>query len=252
MGQFNDRVALITGSGSGIGRATAKAFAEQGADIAVFDINPAGAQETADAIKALGRQCGAWTVDVSDVNALQSAVADAEAQFGHIDILINNAGVPSDRCSIEAVTEEMFVNSFGVHVKGTLFATQAVVPGMKERCFGKIVNISSIQAMGAFANGATYNGAKGAVLAMAKGWAKEFAEWKINVNVVAPGHCLTPMPLSKDSPEVIEQKAQTIPFKRYGQPEDMANAIVFLCSEQANFITGQVISPNGGFTIVGV
>ena len=146
----------------------------------------------------------------------------------------------------------MFYRSFDVHVKGTLFTTQAVVPGMKMRKFGRIVNISSIQAMGAFANGATYNGAKGAVLAMAKGWAKEFASFGISVNVVAPGHCLTPMPMSKDSPEVIAQKAKTIPFGRYGQPEDMGNAIAFLCSPDAAFITGQVISPNGGFAIVGI
>ena len=183
---------------------------------------------------------------------MREIVATAEAAFGHIDILVNNAGVPSDRCPLEEVTEAMFERSFAVHVKGTLFTTQAVVPGMKARRVGKIVNISSIQAMGPFANGATYNGAKGAVLVMAKGWAKELAPWNICVNVIAPGHCLTPMVQSNDSPESIAEKAGTIPFGRYGQPEDMARTIAFLASPEADFITGQVISPNGGYTIVGI
>ncbi len=252
MGYLDGRVAMITGSGSGIGRATARLMAERGTDLIIHDQNEKGANETAEIVRGLGRKARVWLGDVSNVATMKKIVAEAEAHFGHIDILVNNAGIASDRCPIEEVTEAMFERSMAVHVKGTMFTTQAVVPGMKKRKFGKIVNISSIQGTVGAANGATYNGAKGAVLAMAKGWAKEFAPWTICVNAVAPGHCLTPMPMAKDSPAVLAEKAKSIPFGRYGQPEEMGYAITFLCSPEADFITGQVISPNGGYTIVGI
>lgn len=251
MGQFDGKIAMITGSGSGIGRATALIMAGRGADLVIHDVNEKGANETAEKVKALGRKAKVWIADVSNVAAMKNVVAEAEKHYGKIDVLVNNAGVASDRCPIEEVTEAMFDRSMSIHVKGTMFTTQAVIPGMKQRRYGKIVNISSIQGTVGSANGATYNGAKGAVLAMAKGWAKEFAPWNIAVNVVAPGHCLTPMPMAKDSPEVLAQKAKGIPFQRYGQPEEMGYAITYLCSPEADFVTGQVISPNGGYTIVG-
>ena len=253
MAHFDNRVALITGGGSGIGQASAVTFAERGADVVILDINADGADETVQKVNALGRRAKAIEVDVADVKAVHEAVEEAEAHFGHIDVLLNNAGIGSDRCPLEDVTEDLFDRMFGVHVKATVFTTQAVIPGMKERGFGKVVNISSIQAMSAYANGATYNGAKGAILAISKGWAKEFSPWKINVNIVAPGHCLTPMPISRgDTPEILAEKAKSVPFGRYGTAEEMAYSIAFLCSPEAEFITGQVISPNGGFSIVGI
>ncbi|MFO0998650.1 MAG: SDR family oxidoreductase [Alphaproteobacteria bacterium] len=252
MGYLDGKVAMITGSGSGIGRAAARLMAERGADLIIHDQNEKGASETAEIVKGQGRKARVWTGDVSNVAAMRKIVSEAEAHFGKIDILVNNAGIASDRCPIEDVTEAMFERSIAVHVRGTMFTTQAVVPGMKKRKFGKIVNISSIQGTVGAANGATYNAAKGAVLAMAKGWAKEFAPWNICVNAVAPGHCMTPMPMSKDSPAVLAEKAKSIPFGRYGQPEEMGYAITFLCSPEADFITGQCISPNGGYTIVGI
>ena len=249
MGQYDGKVAMITGSGSGIGRSTAIIMAERGADLVIHDINEKGANETAEKVKALGRKAKVWVADVSNVAAMKKVVAEAEKHFGKIDVLVNNAGVASDRCPIEEVTEAMFDRSIGIHVRGTMFTTQAVIPGMKQRRYGKIVNISSIQGTVGHTQGSTYNGAKGALLAMAKGWAKEFAPWNIAVNVVAPGHCMTPMPMAKDSPEVLAEEAKTVPFKRYGQPEEMGYAIAYLCSSEADFVTGQVISPNGGYII---
>ena len=120
---------------------------------------------------------------------------------------------------------------------------------MARHQFGRIDNISSIDAISGPPNAAVYNSAKGAVLAMAKGWAKEFAPWNILVNIIAPGEILTPMPLSKMTPEAIAEKAKTVLLKRYGKPEEIGYAIAFLCSPEADYITGQVLSPNGGSII---
>ena len=245
------RVALVTGVGSGIGRATTRILAARGASVAVLDRNLDGARETVALVEAdaCGGTARAFACDVADVAAIRAAVDDVAATLGPVDLLVNNAGVRADRCPLEDVTEAMFELSMAVHVKGTLFMTQAVLQAMKTRRYGRIVCISSIQGTVGFPNGATYNGAKGAVLAMAKGWAKEFAPWNIRVNIIAPGHTLTPMPLSLDSMEVVAQKATAIPLKRYAEPEEMGYAIAWLLGPESEFVTGQVISPNGGFSI---
>ena len=248
---MSGRVALVTGAGSGIGRATARILAARGARVAVIDRNLEGAKET---VALVGADPGdgdarAFEADVSDIAAMQATVAVVASEIGPVEVLVNNAGVPSDRCPLEDVTEAMFERSMAVHVKGTVFTTQAVLGAMKARRYGRIVNLSSIQGVVGYANGATYNAAKGAILALSKGWAKEFASWSIRVNVVAPGHTLTPMPLSFDSREVVARKAEAIPLKRYAQPEEMGYAIAWLCGPESEFVSGQVLSPNGGFTI---
>jgi len=175
MGQYDGKVAMITGSGSGIGRSTAIIMAERGADLVIHDINEKGANETAEKVKALGRKAKVWVADVSNVAAMKKVVAEAEKHFGKIDVLVNNAGVASDRCPIEEVTEAMFDRSIGIHVRGTMFTTQAVIPGMKQRRYGKIVNISSIQGTVGHTQGSTYNGAKGALLAKTFATSIDFA-----------------------------------------------------------------------------
>lgn len=244
------RVALITGSGSGIGRTTALHLAARGATIMVHDIAAEGGRETARLITAAGGQASFWQADVTDVAAMRAVVAGGEAQHGHIDILMNNAGIVNDACPLEEVTEAMFERSMAVHVKGSLFTTQAVVPGMKRRRYGKIVNVASIHGLVGFPNNATYNAAKGALLALAKGWAKELAPFNIMVNIVAPGPIVTPMSQNKFSPEYFAERAKQIPLGRWGRPEDVAFAVGYLCGPESDFVTGQVLGPNGGVVIV--
>lgn len=249
MSENRRKVALITGAGRGIGKATALVLASKGFDIAVHDIDGTTAAETASLIRQSGVDAESFAADVSNREAMGAVVSAVEARFGAIDALVNNAGIASDRCPLEQVTEAMFQRSIGVHVAGTLWTTQAAIVGMKQRNAGSIVNLSSIQALVGWSEGATYNAAKGALIALSKGWAKEFAPWNIRVNVVAPGHTETEMTVRNDSAELRAAKAKTIPLGRYARPEEMGEAIAFLASDAASFVTGQVLSPNGGFVI---
>lgn len=249
MKSMDDRIVLITGSGSGIGQAAAVRIAEAGGTIMVHDIAKDGAEETARLVEAAGGKASVWIADVSSPAAMRDVVAGGIAEHGRIDVLVNNAGTVNDFCPIEEVTEEMFERSIAVHVRGTLFTTQAVVPGMKQRQAGKIINISSIQGTVGNPNGATYNAAKGALLAMAKGWAKELGPFGICVNAVAPGPTKTPMVATRLSPEYFAARTKTIPLGRWGTPDDMAYAIRYLASPESDFVTGQVLSPNGGCVI---
>lgn len=249
MNSMDGLVCLITGAGSGIGRASAQIIASRGATVIVHDISAPGAEETVTSIKDAGGKAEVRLGDVSDVQVMRKLVADAEAAHGKIDILVNNAGTVNDFCPIEEVTEAMFERSMNVHVRGSLFTTQAVVPGMKRRKYGKIVNMSSIQGTVGNPNGATYNAAKGALLSMTKGWAKEFGPFNIMVNAVAPGPTITPMVTTKLAPEYFEERKKTIPLGRWGTAEDIGYAVAFLASPESDFFTGQCLSPNGGCAI---
>jgi NAD(P)-dependent dehydrogenase (short-subunit alcohol dehydrogenase family) len=248
--RFQGKVAFITGAGSGIGRATAVRLAAEGATVAVHDRLEAAARETVDAIRAAGGEAAMFLSDVSDVAATQGAIADAERTLGPIDILVNNAGITSDFCTLEEVTEDMFDKSIATHAKGTLFATQAVVRSMKARGGGKIVNVSSISGTVGNPMASTYNAAKGAIAAMTKGWAKEFAKHGILVNAIAPGPTITPMTTNRLAPDYFTERAKDIPLSRWGTAEDMAGVIVFLASPDADYMTGQIVSPNGGLVII--
>ena len=252
MDLFTDKVALITGSGRGMGQSHAELLAQQGADIIVHDINEEWAEETAKLVRAKGRRTLVACADIAKPKAMQDVVRRAEAEFGAIDILINNAGVAAERFGIEEITEEWYERMFGIHVKGTLFTTQAVVPGMKKRRSGKIVNISSIWGMTGHKFGATYCAAKAALLGFTKSWAKELAPWNICVNAVAPGAVKTKMQAEVDSGDEMKRYLEQIPLRRFAEPAEMSYAVLFLASSESNFITGQVLSPNGGDTIVGI
>jgi 3-oxoacyl-[acyl-carrier protein] reductase len=250
MSSLQGKVALITGSGSGMGQAHAVVMAERGAEVVVHDIDAAGAEETAERVRAAGAKPLVLTADVTDIGAMAAAVRRIEAERGRLDILVNNAGIGQHR-AIEEITEADFDRMFDIHVKGTFFTTQAAVPGMKARRYGKIINISSIWGMVGATTASHYCAAKAALLGFTKAWAKELAPFNVHVNAVAPGGVLTPMPIKVQGMERIREKEKKVPLGRWATPEEIAYTVAFLASPEADFITGQVLSPNGGETIVG-
>ena len=250
MSTLTGKVAMITGSGDGMGRAHAILMAERGADIVVHDIKAEHAENTAAAIRKLGRKVHVAVCDVADVAAVRRMVDAAASALGKIDILVNNAGY-GQRSETQAITEQDFDRMFAVHVKGSFFAAQAVIPGMKERRYGKIVNISSMWGMTGAPVAPHYCAAKAALLGFTKAWAKELAPWNIHVNAVAPGGVKSGGPIKLDSAETLKAKEARVPLKRYCEPVEIAYAVAYLASPEADFVTGQVISPNGGEVIVG-
>jgi 3-oxoacyl-[acyl-carrier protein] reductase len=250
MKPLENKVALITGSGDGMGRAHAKLMAERGADIVVHDMVAGMAEETATAVRALGRNAYVGICDVADIQAMQALIKDATAKLGRIDILVNNAGFGQRKETME-ITEGDFDRMFAVHVKGSFFAAQAVIPVMKERRSGKIVNISSMWGMTGAPVASHYCAAKAALLGFTKAWAKELAPWNIHVNAVAPGGVRSGGPMKLDNSEILRAKEAKVPLKRYCQPIEISYAVAYLASPEADFVTGQVISPNGGEVIVG-
>lgn len=250
MKPLENKVALVTGSGDGMGRAHAKLMAERGADIIVHDIAGNMAEETAAAVRKLGRKAHVAVFDVADVGAMQTLVKDATAKLGRIDILVNNAGF-GQRKEIMDISEQDFDRMFQVHVKGSFFAAQAVLPGMKERRYGKIINISSMWGMNGAPVASHYCSAKAALLGFTKAWAKELAPWNIHVNAVAPGGVRSGGPHKLDNPEILKAKEAKVPLKRYCEPVEISYAVAYLASPESDFVTGQVISPNGGEVIVG-
>jgi 3-oxoacyl-[acyl-carrier protein] reductase len=251
MAVLSGKVALITGSGStGMGRAHAVLMAQRGADIVVHDIDGAGAEETAALVRATGRRAHVLVADITDVKTMTTGVRAADAALGQIDIVVNNAGI-GQHLALDEIDEAAFQRMFDVHVKGTFFTTQAVLPGMKQRRYGKIINVSSIWGMVGATTASHYCGAKAALLGFTKAWAKELAPFNIHVNAIAPGGVLTPMPIKVQGMERIREKEKKVPLGRWALPEEIAYTVAFLASPEADFITGQVISPNGGETIVG-
>lgn len=248
--RFEGKIAWITGSGRGMGKAHALLMAERGADIVVHDVLEAEAAEVAAEIRKLGRRVLVANDDIVSPAAMKALAARIEKELGPVDILVNNAGI-GDHKAIEEITPEAYQRMFDIHVKGTFFCTQSVVPSMKQRGYGRIVNISSIWGMTGTNTASHYCAAKAAVLGLTKAWAKELAPWQIMVNAVCPGGVITEMPIRVQGWDKIREKEKKVPIGRWAQPEEISYSVAFLASDEAAFITGQAISPNGGETIVG-
>jgi len=239
--------ALITGAGGGMGRSHAVLMAERGADIVIHDIKEDGAAETADMVRQHGRDATVVVADIRDVPAFTAEIRDA----GPVDILVNNAGVGGARRSIEDITEDIYNQMFEVHVRGTFFATQTVLPAMKEKKDGKIINISSIYAMGGSQLASHYAASKSAISGFTKSWARELAPWRIKVNAVAPGFIVTGMTEGSNPPERIAEREKLMPLGEFCKPIDISYAVAWLASAETDLVSGQVISPNAGEVIVG-
>jgi 3-oxoacyl-[acyl-carrier protein] reductase len=247
---LSGRVALISGSGRGIGRAIALVMAERGADIVLHDIDGTAVDAVAAEIEALGQIAHRGVRDVTDINATTALVRAAESALGHIDVLVNNAGIPGGEIAFQAIDEATYDQMLDIHVKGAFFLTQAAVDGMKQRRFGRIINISSNRGMVGHSLSPHYSAAKAALLGLTKAWARELAPYGILVNAVAPGVVRTHM-TTRYGMEPLREEANLNLLKRWAEPTEIAYAVAFLASIEASYMTGQVLCPNGGDPIVG-
>lgn len=248
--KLKEKVAIVTGAGQGIGEGIALKLAQEGANVVIAELNPETAKSVADKVKALGRQAMAIETDVTSSASANQMVQQVLNELGTVDILVNNAGYVAPKMTpfIEE-TEEYWNKVIAVCLNGVIFCSRAVVETMIEKKSGKIVNIASDAArVGQFGQ-AVYSGAKGGVVAFAKAIARELARYNITVNCVAPGATNTPA-FAQAPQEMREAAAKIYPLKRVAEVEDIANAVAFLSSDEAAFITGQTLSVSGGYTMI--
>ena len=246
------RVALVTGAAQGIGSAIATRLAEEGAKVAIADIQEDVAAKTAAALKSAGLQAMAITLDVTRLDSAIAAVATVERELGPIDILVNNAGWDKLEPFVES-TPDTWERVIAINFRGVLNCCKAVIPGMQARGGGRIVSISSDAGRVGSLGEAVYSGCKAGIIAFSKTLARELARNKINVNVVCPGPTETALlrGVMEKQPKVIEAMLRGIPMRRLGQPQDLAGAVAFFASPDADYATGQVISISGGLTMAG-
>jgi 2-hydroxycyclohexanecarboxyl-CoA dehydrogenase len=250
--RLTDRVAIVTGAASGLGRGIAAALAREGARVAILDLNEAGARETAEGLGAAGGQAVALRCDVTARPAIDAAVAEVVRRFGAVHILVNNAGWDRPMPFLE--TDEPFWDRIlALNLKAHFHMAQAVLPHMIRQGGGKIVAIASDAGRVGSTGEAVYSAAKGGVIAFTKTLAREMARHRVNVNCVCPGPSETPLFLSEFTagrPGLADALRKAIPWGRLGTPEDVAGAVVFLASDEAEFVTGQTLSVSGGLTMI--
>jgi 2-hydroxycyclohexanecarboxyl-CoA dehydrogenase len=240
---LKERVAVVTGGGSGIGRAIALRLAEDTARIAIWDINEAGAQETAEMIRAAGGQAMAQNVDCSDKAAIKAAADAVRAAWAPVSILVNNAGIAPFTPFLDT-DEALFDKVIAINLRGPWLMTKELLPDMLAAGWGRVINITSSSVQTGSPAQGHYVSSKGGLLGMTKALALEFAPTGVTFNVIPPGFIDTPM--LRAAPVDIEAFAAALPMKRVGKPEDIAAAAAYLASEEASYITGQTISTNGG------
>jgi NAD(P)-dependent dehydrogenase (short-subunit alcohol dehydrogenase family) len=252
-GQFNTKVALVTGAASGIGRATALTFAKEGASVVVSDVAAGGAEETVRLIKAAGGEAIFIRCDVSQAEEVKTMVTHAVATYGRLDYDLNIAGIEGELSTIADYPEEVWNKVIGINLTGPYLCMKYALPQMLKQGGGAIVNMASILGVVGFATAGAYTAAKHGLVGLTRVAALEYATQGIRVNAVCPGFIETPMVMDRglaagSHPEVYQQIAALHPMKRLGTPEEIAAAAVWLCSDAASFITGHTLLVDGGYT----
>ncbi|GAB3361566.1 MULTISPECIES: 2-hydroxycyclohexanecarboxyl-CoA dehydrogenase [Giesbergeria] len=255
MQRLDGKTVIVTGGGGGIGAATCRRLAREGAKVAVLDMNLDAAHKVVADICADGGQAVAFACDITDRAQVDAAVAATEAQLGPVAVLVNNAGWDVFKPFVKTVPEE-WNKLIAINLTGALHMLHAVLPGMAERKYGRIVNVASDAARGGSSGEAVYSACKGGLVALSKTLAREHARQGITVNVVCPGPTDTALLAgvaegARDPAKLIEAFRSAIPLGRLGQGDDLANAIAFFGSDDAAFVTGQVLSVSGGLTMHG-
>ena len=243
-----DKLAIVTGGGSGIGRGIAEAYAAEGADIVVADVNLAGAQETIATVHSLGRRGVAIRTDVADPAQVLALVDATRETFGKIDILVNVAGVMNAYPLLET-TVEQWDQTLDVNLKGTFLCLQAVARVMVAQGHGTIINTTSILGRNARPKRAAYCASKAGIILLTQTAALELGPLGIRVNAIAPGSIMTPLVRSAPiTPEALARKIASIPLKRQGDPADLTGPAIFLASDESRYVTGDIMTVDGGMT----
>ena len=244
--RVKDRVAIVTGAAQGLGEGIALRLAEDGAKIAAVDVNLEGANQIASRIQGMGREAAAFNTNVADKGQVQALCEAVAGKWGRIDILVNNAGITRD-AMMKNMSEDQWDAVLSVNLKAPFLLIQAASRYMVEHKYGKIVNIASRAFLGNVGQ-ANYSASKGGLVSLTRTSALELARFGINVNCIAPGPMNTPM-VKTIPQDVFDRMLKSIPLGRIGEPQDIANAVLFLVSDEASFITGQTIFVCGGRSI---